>query len=415
MNKAVNVLIVLMVSIALTATAHAYRIRLGGNLATGVFYSLQTGSAYVGAANNRDIRQPDVNQFNLAVSGGALWCLFLSDDKSTGVHISIGLTAGPAAGANAVTLNYAYGWYTFEKCRIEVGHTDNLFASMSYAPYAALGSTYMPDGSGGGFNEFGKLYSGRYSQIALYCDLGNWTLMASLGMAGVNTNNWPQAGGNLAVIEGHVIYPRLALAVEYRGKWFSVAPGFSVFRTEWESWQGATGLEDDHVLSWCLVLPFRVALGNFGFRGEVGLGRNWIVPNMLSTFQGGQWWGGANDNGNWIKAADTRLYTACLGFYYRVGRATLWLSGGWQMEQNGSSDAPGSWRHGQNVRYALVLAVPYQVNRHFLIGPEVGYYFYGWDPTQDVGGSAPGAARATSTTADRGLAWIVGVQFQVLF
>jgi len=103
-----------------------------------------------------------------------------------------------------------------------------------------------------------------------------------------------------------------------------------------------------------------------------------------------------------------------MGFFYRIGRVTLWLSGGWKMTVNGSSDAVGTWRHGQNVRYAFILAAPYRVNRHLTIAPEVAYYFYGWDPTQDVGGSR-NPANPTSTTADLGAAWIAGVRFVVRF
>ncbi|MBU0515337.1 MAG: hypothetical protein KJ621_11250, partial [Proteobacteria bacterium] len=70
--------------------------------------------------------------------------------------------------------------------------------------------------------------------------------------------------------------------------------------------------------------------------------------------------------------------------------------------------------HGQNVRYAVVFAAPYRVNRHFTIAPEVGYYFYGWDSTRDVGGSN-NAGQPTSTTADLGSAWLMGVRFTISF
>ena len=400
------------------AVALAYQTRIGGTLAFDLFYAIQSGPCYAGAAGTRDIRQPDLTSFNTQVSSGTLTFWFFSDDRSVGAHLTLSMTAGPAAGAQVVQLMYLYGWYRFGRCRLSIGHMDNMFAAATYAPYAGLGFQTLPDGSGG-FFEFGKLYSGRFAQAALYYGLGRWQFMIALGAVPRNTNNWPAYRGNQNVITGYARYPRLDLAVEYQGKYFSLAPGLSVYRTEWEPWEGAV-LEDKHVWSMALVIPFRVTVGNFGLTGEVGYARNWRVPNMLNTWQGGLWWGsGWPDNLDRIKVADTTTYTACLGLYYRVGRATVWLSGGWQMSQNGSSDVFGGWRHGQNVRYALVLAVPYRVNSHFSVAPEVGYYFFGWDPTQDVGGPSnwgtPGGATTTSTTADRGSAWLLGIRFLVRF
>ena len=412
MKRTATVVALMIGLIWLASSAQAYQVRVGANVATSLFYAIQTGSSYAGFAGTRDIRQPDLTNFATQVDG-YFSIIFVSDDRSTGAHVKIALTSGPVAGTNAVNLYYLYGWYRFGRCTLEVGHMDNLFAPATYAPYGALGFNALIDGSGG-FYEFGKLYSGRFAQVALYYKAGPWTLMAALGAVPRNSDNLPTTqtfwGPVTNVFQMNQIYPRLDLAAQYRGRWFALAPGFSIYRTEWETWEGAPNLQDDHIWSWAFVIPFKLVVGNFGLTGEAGIGQNWAVPNMLNTWQFATWWGSAR-TGFMNKVADTRLYTLCLGLFYRVGRATIWLSGGWQMAQNGSSDVIGAWRHGQNVRFAFVLAVPYRVNRHFTVAPEVGYYFYGWNPTEDVGPVSQGG----TVTADLGLAWIVGVRFYIHF
>lgn len=408
MKRMLIVGLTLLLTFTLVSAAMAYQVRIGGRVSTDAVYSLRTGSSYLGWANTRDIRQPDLTTFNIQVSDGALQFLFYTDDRRTGAHLQFSFTAGPAHGATAVVLTYMYGWYSFGNCRMDIGHKDNMFAAAKYAPYGALGFQQLPGGSGG-FVEFGKLYSGRFAQIGFYYNLPQWSFMVALGQAGPATANNPAWRNNQNILVFNTTLPRLDLAVEYRGRNFSVCPGLSIYLTEHDGMEG-TSLQDDRVLAFALALPFRLTFGDFGLTGEVSYSRNWRTAGMINVFKGGLWWGGANDNQNRIKVADTDVYGVCLGLFYRVGRATFWLSGGWEMSQNGSSDANGTWRHGQNVRYAVVFAVPYRVNRHFTIAPEIGYYFYGWDPTQDVGGpNNPG------TTADLGSAWLMGIRFTVAF
>jgi hypothetical protein len=418
MKRIAVILAGVAVMLAVATAGHAYKIRIGSTLATDVFYTMQTGPAYVGPFGTRDSRQPDLTTFTAQVTSGSLTFMYFSEDRTVGAHISLALTAGAAHGAQNVQLLFFYGWYRIGRFRLSIGHMDNLFASSTYAPYAGLGFQSLPDGSGGLY-DFGKLYSGRFAQIGLYYGLGRWQFMIAVGAPPLNSDNFPAWRNNQNVIVGFGRYPRIDLAAEYRAKNFSLAPGVSIYRTEWEGAEGVT-LKDDYVLSYALVLPFRASFGNFGLTGEVSYGRNWRAANMRNPYQGAYWWGaGWNDNLDRVKAADTDMYSACLGLYYRLGKTTIWLSGGWQMVQNGSSDGFGTWRHGQNTRWAVVLAAPHKVNRHFTIAPEIGYYFYGWDPTQDVGGASnwgtPGGATSTSTTADLGSAWLIGIRFIVWF
>jgi hypothetical protein len=204
------------------------------------------------------------------------------------------------------------------------------------------------------------------------------------------------------------MFPRVDLTVQYAGKWFAVAPGISVYTCEYEPISGAT-LKDDRVLSYALVLPFKFTFGAFGIVGELGYGRNWWQPQTYNPWVTGVYWGGNNDGGLQVKLEDSYFLSACLGLYYEMGRVTLWLSGGWVKTTNDSNDQVGTWRHGQNVRYAVVAAAPYRVNKHFSIAPEIGYYSFGYDPTLDVG---PGAG---SLTADLGTAWLAGVRLVFSF
>ncbi|MBU0514400.1 MAG: hypothetical protein KJ621_06465 [Proteobacteria bacterium] len=82
----------------------------------------------------------------------------------------------------------------------------------------------------------------------------------------------------------------------------------------------------------------------------------------------------------------------------------------WDVSSRATTSAPGAWRHGMNQRYAVVLAAPTRINRHLSVAPEAGYYFYGWNPTEDVGRTDP-----AGTTADLGGARIIGVRFQISF
>jgi hypothetical protein len=407
MKRIIGAVLLTLLTVAVALPAQAYQVRIGGRVSTDVFYSIMSGSAYTGPANTRDIRNPDLTSFTVQVSDGALQFLFYTDDRRTGAHIQISMTAGPAHGATVVALTYMYGWYAFGNCRLDVGHKDTMFAAAKYAPYGALGFQQMPSGSGG-FFEYGKLYSGRFVHIALYYNRPAWSVMVALGQGGQNTANLPAWGGAQGGFVMNTFYPRLDVAFEYRHKYFSIGPGFMVYLTNWESMEGIS-LQDDRSLTFAVALPFRFQFGDFGFTGEISYGRNVIVPSMINTFKGGQWWGGGNDGNNRIKVAPTELFGACLGFFYQIGRVTLWLSGGWERTVNGSSDAVGTWRHGQNTRYAFVFAAPYRVNRHFTIAPEIGYYFFGWNPTVDVG---PGPQ---SVNADLGSAWLMGIRISISF
>jgi hypothetical protein len=403
----------LILALLSAGPASAYLNKIGLRISTDVFYSLQSGSSYFGPDNTRDIRQPDLTTFT-AQADTQLYVLWLSNDRTVGVHLQIQMSAGPNHGVSQVELYYLYAWYKFGRCRLEIGHTDNLFASAAYAPYGALGFSRFGDGSGG-FFDFGKLYSGRFVQMALYWSDGPWRLMIALGAARANSDNRPALAGGIDVVQVNTRYPRIDLALEYKGRWFAVAPGLAVYRAEWEPMAGTPHMRDQEIVSWALVLPFKFSLGPAGLTGEIGIGQNWVTSNMLNTWQFASWWGGLGDGGNLDKVADTRMYSACLGIYYRLGRTTLWLSAGIITLQNPSSDAPGAWRHGMNQRYAVVLAAPYQVTRHLTIAPEVGYYFFGWNPTQDVGYTDPANGAPASTTADLGSAWIMGVRFQISF
>ncbi len=395
--------------------AAAYQVKIGARLRAEFYWAIRPGTTY----GTRDVRNPDLTTFIAAMpSTSFIRVDFTSNDRTTGARIEIGLGAGPDHGANRLDGRHFYGWYRFGRCKLVIGHTDNMLArEKDYAPWQYLGlsarQATFPLGPSDMMEGFGKLYSGRFTQAILYYYDGPWTVMVSIGEPSLNTSTGWAFSNNAGTIAVTNTWPRLDLVVEYRSRWFAVVPGFSISEVRFEPMDGLS-MTDDRVISWLAVVPFRLQFGPFGIRGEVGTGRNWVTANMYNAYQAGVWWGGNNDGGNRIKLADTRLYSAGLSFNYQIGRATLWFSMGWQRTENFSHDQNGTWRHGQNTRYAFVFAAPYRVNRHFTIAPEIGYYYMGWDPTQDVGGST-NAAQPTSTTADLGAVWIVGVQFMIRF
>jgi hypothetical protein len=397
--------------------AEAYRVKIGMRIMTDVFYAFQSGTSY----GDGNVNQPDLTSFHVGVARASYMRYdFVSADKTTGARIQINIQAGPAHGASELVLHTMFGWYKFGRCMLAIGHRPNLFASLKYSPYQSLGFAGR-DSIGRlapwfKFIGFGKQFSGRFVQAALYYMKGPWTVMACVGQASTNNAVNAQFGGNANALVANTPAPRVDLAVEYKGKHFSVAPGAAFYYSRLEPMEG-TIVDDQNVLSFMLVLPFHVNFGRFGFKGEVSFGQNWDTGNhhpLVRRFNRAVYWGGTNDDGNRIKVKDTRIYAACLGLYYRIGRMTLWLSGGWHRSENGSGDVAGGWRHGQQTRYAFVFAAPYRVNKHFTIAPEVGYWYQGWDPRFDVGGSRnPG--RATSMTADLGSFWLAGIQFIIQF
>ncbi|MBU0515222.1 MAG: hypothetical protein KJ621_10670, partial [Proteobacteria bacterium] len=374
-----------------------------------------------------DVRMPDLTTFYTAMPvTNYLRVDWMSNDKSTGARIEFGISAGIGHGAGAVGLRYMYGWYKFGRCRLVIGHTDNLLASLAYAPYQWLGLAALGSFTSGGAANFaapvvlfighGKQYSGRFAQIALYYDVGPWTFMVAIGQA--PTNNAGNPVGN--AFAANTMWPRLDLAVKYKGKYIGLAPGISIYMSERESINGGN-IVDDRILSYLVVLPFRISLGKFRIVGELSHGRNWVAANYFpgqTVWNRAVYWGGANDPAR-IKVEDTYFLAACLGLEYHLGRVSFHLGGGWHKSTNATEDVPGGWRHGQQVRFAFNFAVRYRVNKHFVIAPEVSYWYYGWDPTQDVGGGAmpgriPLPARG-SMFADFGSAWLAGISFQFRF
>ncbi len=413
--------LVLAVLLACSATAEAYQVKVGARVDTDVGYMWRTGSSY----GNNDIRMPDLTTFYVAMPvTNYLRVDWTSNDKSTGARIEFGISAGIGHGAVAVGLRYMYGWYKFGSCELVIGHTDNLLASLAYAPYQWLGLAAAGSFTSGGlaaapvvlFIGMGKQYSGRFAQIALYYYLGPWTFMVALGQASTGNAGNPVNVASVA----NTMFPRLDLVVKYKGKYIGLAPGISIYMSEREPIEGAN-IVDDRILSYLLVLPFRISFGRWRIKGELSHGRNWVAANYFpgqTIWNTAVYWGGAADPSR-IKVEDTYFLAACLGLEYHLGRVSLHLGGGWHKSTNATEDVPGGWRHGQQVRYAFNFAVRYRVNKHFVIAPEVSYWFYGWDPTQDVGGGPGPGGRVPvpngSMFADLGSAWLVGISFQFRF
>jgi hypothetical protein len=413
MRKLFVLVLAVVLAVAIAVPAMAYQVKVGGRLDTDIGYIWQTGNSY----GNSDSRMPDLTTFYIGMPVTNYFRIdWMSNDKSTGGRIEVGIGAGGPAlghGGSLIALRYMYGWYKFGRCRLVIGHDDNLLASLAYAPYQwfGLGAINTFNGQLGGmapivlYIGMGKQYSGRFAQIALYYDVGPWTFMVALGQAATGNANNPVGIASVA----NTVLPRLDLVVKYKGKYIGLAPGFSIYSSEREAISGAS-LQDDRILSYLLVLPFRISFGNFRIKGELSYGMNWVAANYFASMVAlsrAVYWGGLNDAVR-VKTEDTYQMAACLGLEYFMGRVSLHLGGGWVKYTNASNDQNGTWRHGQNVSFGFNFAVRYTVNKHFVIAPEIQYWVYGWNPFFDTGAG-------NAMFADMGQSWLAGISFQIRF
>jgi len=417
MRKLFVFALAVVLAVAFAVPAMAFQVRMGARVDTDVGIMWHSGESY--GAN--DMRMPDLTTFYIAQPiSNYLRALFMSNDKSTGVDMQIRwATTIQTGGATNILLYHAYGWYKFGRCKLVIGHTDNLFASPAYAPYQWFGgaggvNTVIAGAAGAPavlFFGYGKQYSGRFAQITLYYGVGPWTFMIGLGQAGTNTTGGP--GGIQSVF--NTMYPRVDMVVKYKGKYFGVAPGLSIQWVGYEPMNGAS-LQDDRILTYMLVLPFRISITPaFRIKGEFSYGKNWPGTNydlgIWAALGQGVYWGGNNDGGIRTKVEDTYLYAGCIGLEYLMGRMSFHAGFGWQMFTNDSNDQNNTWRHGQNVRWAANVAMKYHVNKHFTIAPEISYWSFGQNPFVDHGTNAG----AQVVNASYGNLWMAGISFQFRF
>jgi hypothetical protein len=404
----------LVLAVVFALPAAAYQVKIGARIKTEIMYSWRSGTSYNAPNRRQDggaSYQPDLTTFTIGTQDESyLRVDFTSNDKSTGARIELGLwNDGGVHGDAQVGLRHMYGWYKFGRCKLVIGHTENLFGK--YRPYANLGWTLhrrpadLNTRIRTTFINHGAIKSGRFVQIILYYYLGPWTFQVALGQAPDATDGGRYGPGGIQSVFNTTL-PRMDLVVMYKSRYFSVAPGLVVYLGEWEPIEGAS-LDDDRIWTWALNLPFHVSLGSFGFKGQLFVAQNYFTNNHDNQFVQAIYWGGNNDPSR-IKVEDTFMMGACLGFYYKVGRATIWLSGGWQKNSNSSNDQNGTWRHGQVVKYGFSFAVPYKVNKHLTIAPEIAYYYEGWSPWRDVG-------NGNAVFADLGSLWLAGIMIQFKF
>jgi hypothetical protein len=229
----------LSLSFALTLLASpswAYQVELGARFRAEYYWAYRPGTTY----GNRDVRQPDLSTFIAAMPSTSYLRLdFTSLDRTTGGRVEIGFGVGPDHGGNRLDLRHIYGWYRFGRCKLIIGHTDNMLAiEKDYAPWQYLGlsgrQATFPLGPSDMMEGFGKLYSGRFTQAILYYYQGPWTFMVSVGQPGLNNSTGWAFSNNAGTVAVTNVWPRLDLAVEYRGKWFALVPGFSISEVRFE-------------------------------------------------------------------------------------------------------------------------------------------------------------------------------------
>jgi hypothetical protein len=391
------------------------------------------------------------NFFSHVAANSYLRAVFTSPDKTTGLHLEIGLgnfTNNGNEGGTAQDIliaRYAYGWYKVGSCTLIVGQaTSRLGASSVISPsYISLGNN---KGSGlhgtwalNGWGFFGETRNPRISlQVAANDNVG---LEVSLAQAGSqSTPETRNAATQDAVVQNKFLrntdsyLPKLEAVVDLKfGNWY-LAPGIGIAYTQYKENSSYKPLRtddiDDSFLSYVAVLPVKFNSGPFSAALSAFYAQNrdtdwtakWDYRSELGANPGlGDGTYGGQPGAYPIQKAngeieDTTSWGLGLALTYDFTPSlSIQVAGGFE---NLSNDA---WNKNAGVsgaeqqedsytRWAVAAALPYKLTSNFTIIPTIGYYNYG-----DRVGADSRRAPTDKGPTEAGDEWLVGVHFQVLF
>ncbi len=301
-----------------------------------------------------------------------------SSDGTTGGLIELGLKSlQPTA---SVSLRRAYGWYQYGRCRLLVGHNDNWFGNMAYAPSQLLG---INNDSHAYLWAWGFLWPSRVPQVQFTVEAKTWGVQFAVEAP---RNQFAHSGNDL-----YFVLPRMSLTAMFKAGGFMTHPGFSFVR---HSYEGVPGPADDQFDTWAVVLPVKFTSGAFTLKFQAHHGKNFYneypyypeiteVTHSLTSF----------------KLQDTFVLGGMLSLEYKLGAVTLIGGVGYEKFENESWKRNG-WKDDNADRKAVFVAVPYQVNDFFGLHPEFSYYDHGDNPVDGK---------------DAGTEWMLGVQFRFIF
>ncbi len=423
MKKLSILILVLFVCMAFAMPALA-KVKVGGRVDVDTMYIIndehfQRNSAAVAAAlNSVDASR---SWFTIDVpSSTRLYGKWTNDAGDVGMHIEIGLR-GEEGGNEVVNTRYAYGWWKINPIfKLTAGQQDEVIApyraSQELGTNGKLGTRNDTNMDHTGLRGFGGIGNDRKEGIRLDTKLGEKTNLA----IAIFTPNVNGAQGSWAARDEENTIPRIDATFSVSLGAFSLAPGFSWYKVQYEWDPQCANYQGDFadIDAWVLSLPVKFATGGpitvtaeLNYGENIGNG-NWnigrytnIAPNnTIST--GAQFDNVTDASGNvFTQVADTEF----LGFWADLSWkahpiATVHFLYGLQRLTN--DDRVAQANRWDNTRFAYGVSIPIKVAKGFTIRPEIFYYDYGENERGGVVDPANG---------DLGSQTIVGVQFRVAF
>jgi hypothetical protein len=347
-----------------------------------------------------------------------LYGSWVNDAGDVGMHIEIGLR-GEEGGAEFVNTRYAYGWWQINPMfKLTVGQQDEVVSP--YVPQQLMGlrgQGLMQAGPAGntmlhavGYG-FGNTGNDRKEGIRLDTKLGEKSNLA-IALFTPRVNG---ARGSWAAMDEEDTLPRIDATYSVSLGAFSLAPGFSWYKVqyEWDPQSGNYQGDDSDIDVWLLSLPVMFAPGGpISLTAEINYGENLGNGSFTAGVYGGgptlaaQFDNVTDASGNvFTQVADTEF----LGFWADLAWkahpiATVHLIYGLQRLTN--DDRVAQANRWTNMRYMYGISVPIAVAKTFIIRPEIFYYDYG---EYELGGIVNPA------NGDLGSQTLIGVQFQIVF
>lgn len=401
--KKLLIAMVAILALAFAAPAFAadegpgYNVVVGGRLWTDFGY--QYTSKELGLTSSGK----DITTAFLNLNGNTyLNAKFMSADKSTGAHIELSISS-TTGNTSSVGLRYAYGWWKVGVCKFVAGHTDSWVGSLAFAPRNYLGTTQSAKIL---LINWGFLYSGRRTQIRFEMEPSKMFGFSVGLVAPESEMTTPSYNTGWTVYDKYFNFPALEAALSLNFGPVLMMPGFGVSQGNFEfgSASPQKGYDDSYT-AWIFQFPIKFQAGIFSLKYQIYYGIN------SDTSWGGEALPTAAARGKTLtalplwtasgKVEDTTVLGTSLECAFQFNQLVgLNFGGGYISYNNDKLKETLGYANNDQSRYALFIAVPFQITKNFDLGPEFVWYDYGKSP---------------STNADYNNEWLLGVTFRFIF
>ena len=422
MKKLSIFILILFVCVAFAVPAVA-KVKVGGKVYVDTMYIKndehfqRNAAAFAAALNSVDASR---SWFTIDVPGSTrLYGKWTNDAGDVGMHIEIGLR-GEEGGGERVNTRYAYGWWKINPMfKLTVGQQDEVIApyknAQSMGTHGKLANRRDNVMNHTGLRGFGAIGNDRKEGIRLDTKLGEKSNLA-IAIYNPNVNN---AIGSWATRDEEEVLPRLDITYSVSLGAFSLAPGFSWQKVQYEWDPQSPNLANDFTDfdAWVWALPVKFAPGGpitvsaeLTFGENLGNG-NWNTGSYGYPAPNGNVAAGAQFDNPVLNGVATTVVadTEFLGFWADLAWkahpiATIHFMYG--MQQLSNDDRLAQANRWDNTRVAYGVSIPIKVAKGFTIRPEIFYYDYGENEVNGIVDPANG---------DMGSQTLVGVQFLVAF